>query len=73
MNYRIEREGITLFNITDGPVGSGPAGNCTDFMKSLLREFVNTELTDLDIQMAHRTPTGKPFLELRPRPIHGFF
>ena len=42
-------------------------------MKALLREFVDTEITDLDIHMVHRTPTGKPNLELRPRRIHVFF
>ena len=74
LENRARRNNLVFFNIPEESEGSGPAGNCINFMNSFLREFVDPELSDLDIQRAHRTPpTGKPNPNLKPRSIHVFF
>ena len=73
LENRARRNNVVLFNIPEGTEGSG-SGNCINFMKAFFREFVDPDLTDLDIQRAHRTPTGNPNPNAaKPRPIHVFF
>ena len=73
LENRARRNNVVVFNIPEGTEGSG-SGNCINFMKAFIKDFVDPDLTDLDIQRAHRTPAGNPNPNAsRPRPIHVFF
>ena len=74
LENRARRNNIVLFNIPEGSEAN--PSNCIDFVNNLITEFIDPNIPEgsVDIQRAHRTPTGPPRPgQIKPRPIHVYF
>ena len=74
LENRSRRNNAIFFGIPEGSEQN--PSNCRDFISNTLMKFIDPEgnLPDIDIQRAHRTPTGPPRTDQsKPRPIHVLF
>ena len=74
LENRSRRNNVVIFGVPEG-VETNPS-NCSDFVSDTLLKFIDPDNTmpKIDIQRAHRTPTGPARMPgSKPRPIHVFF
>ena len=74
LENRSRRNNAIFFGIPEGVEGN--PSNCMDFIGDTMLKFIDPEgnLPKIDIQRAHRTPTGPPRAgQSKPRPIHVLF
>ena len=74
LENRSRRNNVVIFGVPEG-VETNPS-NCSDFVSDTLLKFIDPDNTmpKIDIQRAHRTPTGPARMPgSKPRPIHVLF
>ena len=76
LENRSRRNNVVIFGVPEG-VETNPS-NCSDFVSDTLLKFIDPDNTmpKIDIQRAHRTPTGPAPARMpgsKPRPVHVLF